>query len=95
MAAESHRSPSTAAGRPYVSEVSVVTGAAKETEMTLTGFRQGVDYLDSVISVTKEGSSVKDITSTIKVVKDGKIETSGEDAKEAAGVLVFWRRRVP
>ena len=86
------RSPSTAAGRPYVSKISVAEGKTKEEDITVTGIRIGVDLLDSVIAL-KAGVPT-DITSQMSITGNGVIQASEEGAKEAS-LLVFWRQRVP
>lgn len=92
MAAD--RSAANAAGRPYQSKVSVVTGGAENAELTLTGVRLGVDIIDSVILFPKAAEPLpSDVTSKTSVTKADVIKVA-EDTTNGR-LLVYWRRKRP
>jgi hypothetical protein len=89
------RSAGNAAGRPYVSKVSIVTGGAAAAELTLTGVRRGVDIIDSVVFTAKAAEALPvDVTSEASVPADGKIALSTTNTTSGR-LEVFWRRKQP
>lgn len=89
------RSAGNAAGRPYVSKVSIVTGGEAKAELTLTGVRRGVDVITSVIFFPKAAEPLpSDLTAEVSVPADGKIALSTTDTSNGR-LEVFWRRKQP
>lgn len=87
------RSAANAAGRPYVREVDVGTGAAKETNIAVPGIRRGIDIIDSVIFFPKAAEPLpSDLTSEASITSDGNIQLS-TTATTNGRVLVYWRKR--
>lgn len=86
------RSPANAAGRPYISKVSVVTGGAENTELTLTGIKLGTDVIDSVVFFPKAAEPIPaDQTANTVLFKDGVLKVAATTTN--GRLLVFWRHK--
>lgn len=87
MAAD--RSPSTAVGRPGQTNHSLLTGAAENAEITVTGLKRGRDSIVSAIFFPKAAEPIpKDVTSKVTIAKDGKVKIAETTTNGA--VLLVW-----
>jgi len=83
------RSPSTATGRPGVQHTTVVSGAAANTEITLTGIRPGRDRITAAVLFPKAAEPLpSDLTAGATIAKADKIKFTADTTN--GKVLVFW-----